>query len=327
MKRLILSITIFALVVFLGCGGGGSSENSTSDKNTSETNASVTTGTKVNYEVLELESGNFIEKSPSGALVKIVENQAEFEKIYALSNSSNPNRQMPKVDFTKNNVLAMFYGGSVSGSFGISLKDLRVDNNITTAYINSNITGGLCGTVTDDVTSPFSFVSYPKTKDEPIFKGSYEENFPKDESCVKTETEPKDVNFTKLVYVVGDSAQPKHTKHFEVIRNQSRYDAIYADKNISLDKPSIDFSSEVVIFFGMGYFGSSGYNIDVTKITKKSNHVVVDVKTAYLGNCGAAESVMTAPRLFVKIARDDSYSSGGGHIVFNETRERSASCE
>lgn len=325
MKTLNISVIALAFIAIIGCGSGGGS--SSDDVTTGDTNKTTVKGTEVNYEVLALESGNYNEEQGGGKILKIVETQTEFEKTYALSSSHLVDTKMPNVDFTKNNVLAMFYGGPISGSYSISLKDLRTENNsTTTAYVDNNRTGGYCGTSTADESSPFSFVAYPKTNNELIFKESYKEVFVRDDSCAKEEIDPIDVNFTEILNIEYDYAKPEHTKHFEVIRSQKRYDTVYADTNTSYQKPSVDFEKEAIIYLGMGYFPSGGYSIEVTKITKTTDYVKVDVKTTYPGGGCPVGTAMTAPKIFVKIASEDSFTPSGGPVIFNETRVKQASC-
>lgn len=300
-------ILALILMTFLGCGGSGGDSESGSNKD-----PKVISDEKISFEILK--SGGHEVGENFGESIKVVKTQAEFEKVFALTNSV-VQKEIPDVDFTKNNVLALFYGGKISGSFKIKLKEIRLENGALTAYISKS---GPCDIETTDITSPYVYATYSKSVENLVFKQSYSEESRLNNACPDTSHISKNVNFTNLIYVEADSATPENSQHFEVIRNQKRYDAVFKESNIRLEKPNIDFANEVVIYLAMGYFPTGGYHIELSKITKKANHVIADITTTYPGNHCQVTDQVTAPKLFVKIPKTDSYGSGG--IVFNETR-------
>lgn len=158
-------ILAFILMIFLGCGGSGGDNESGSNKD-----PKVISGEKVSFEILK--SGGYEVRENLGESIKVIKTQAEFEKVYALTNSEQ-RKQIPKVDFTKNNVLALFYGGKTSSAYKIELKDLRLEKGVVKAYISKTLRAGHCGAVPDDITSPFVFVAYPKSAGRLVFWQDY----------------------------------------------------------------------------------------------------------------------------------------------------------
>jgi hypothetical protein len=70
----------------------------------------------------------------------------------------------PDVDFTKNNVVAIFMGQKNTGGYSISVKSITVDdNNTVTVKVRETRPDG--GMVTTALTSPYCIAVIPKSKE------------------------------------------------------------------------------------------------------------------------------------------------------------------
>lgn len=95
---------------------------------------------------------------------EIIKDNAGLTKLYESVNDP----QIPKVDFTKSRIVALFLGQKNSGGYSIKVKDVTESNNIITVkIIESSPKPGENATMA--LTNPFTILKINSTK-EIIFK-------------------------------------------------------------------------------------------------------------------------------------------------------------
>jgi hypothetical protein len=92
-----------------------------------------------------------------------ITSQAQLSKIYSELNLED----VPAIDFSKNNVVALFLGQKRTGGYGIGIDTLEVKNNtVVVKVLKSKPDGGIA---TMALTAPYCIASIPKT-DKVIFE-------------------------------------------------------------------------------------------------------------------------------------------------------------
>ena len=88
----------------------------------------------------------------------VVTSQQQLQELY---NKLGWN-DIPQIDFTKNNVVALFMGEKRTGGYSIGIKKVTIEGN--TAIVTSVETKPQEGNVTMAITSPYCIALIPKTQ-------------------------------------------------------------------------------------------------------------------------------------------------------------------
>lgn len=118
-------------------------------------NATISPG--IAFEVLKQETYGGRETESH----QVIYNQAQLNDLYKELGWTN----VPNVDFTKNNVVALFMGQKNSGGYSISVRKVSVDGDTTIVYIKTTKPDGM---TTMALTAPYSITVIPKTSEVKI---------------------------------------------------------------------------------------------------------------------------------------------------------------
>ncbi len=94
---------------------------------------------------------------------EVVTNNKDFEKLTAELGITDTQ----KVDFDKNNVVALFMGQKRSGGYSITVQNVNVKDDTAEVLVVKNYPGG--GAVTMALTAPYCVAVIPKTKKVEFF--------------------------------------------------------------------------------------------------------------------------------------------------------------
>lgn len=92
----------------------------------------------------------------------LLTNNDDYQKLMAeVYKNFDQLPRIPEVDFTKNDVVAVFMGTRSSGGYGISVDKIIKRSDAVTVYINETTPGKNCMS-TDALTQPYQLVKVPK---------------------------------------------------------------------------------------------------------------------------------------------------------------------
>mgnify|MGYP003576463238 CR=1 FL=1 len=118
------------------------------------------------------------------------------------------------------------------------------------------------------------------------------------ETTKEVSTEVKKSN-NKLYEILTESAyQGKEEKSFEVIKDKSSLESLYASVN-DTEVPEIDFSKSRIVALFLGQRNSGGYQIKVKQVAEKEGKIYVT--TEEIKPEGMATMAITNPFTIVKI--------------------------
>ena len=106
----------------------------------------------VTFEVLRQESFGGREKEST----EVIKSQSQLDKLYKELGTADA----PKIDFERNNAVALFMGQKSSGGYSISVRKISIDDNVATITVRRTTPDGV-GIMA--LTAPYSIVIIPKT--------------------------------------------------------------------------------------------------------------------------------------------------------------------
>jgi hypothetical protein len=294
-KLSIIAVMVLLAGLFPGCGRlkEDGSQKSTEEK---------TAGRIIVFE--DIKTGFVSVSDARYKRYEVVKTQEQFDLLYAmgyLSGIPDTEETAPAVDFATRDVAALLQGAQVSTGYSIEVKEIIESNGFMTINIETKVPGQGCP-AEDAQTAPFSFISYPKSGSKVLFN----------EVVVVTHCDgladvPSDLEHSVLP--ASDAAiDLDEPKLLEVIGDTDRFAEVYGAGTL----PEVDFSQNVVLGLFAGVQPSTGFRIEVPKITEYSRQIEVEVMT--IAPC-LAEDAHTAPRSFVVIPATSK------EIVFRETGE------
>jgi PrcB C-terminal len=118
-------------------------------------NATISPG--IAFEVLKQETYGGRETESH----QVISNQAQLNDLYKELGWTN----VPTIDFSKNNVVALFMGQKNTGGYSISVRKISVDGDTTTVYVKTTEPDGMA---TMAITAPYSITIIPKTSEVKI---------------------------------------------------------------------------------------------------------------------------------------------------------------
>lgn len=100
---------------------------------------------------------------------RVITTQEDLEKVYGIINRTRrPGIEVPKVDFTKNMVVAVFMGQLSSGGNRVEIEKIEETGDAVQVYVREIQPGG--GDMTSmAITNPFIFVEFPHSDKEVVF--------------------------------------------------------------------------------------------------------------------------------------------------------------
>lgn len=150
MKKLTATLFVCLAVVATGCNIGARG----ADGAPGQPGKSAIVSSS-DYEILKQDAyGGREEKSN-----EVINSQQKLESLCKELNITD----IPKVDFKKRNVVALFMGQKSSGGFSIGIKDVVVKNEIATVLVNETKPQG-GENVTMALTAPYCIAAIPKTE-------------------------------------------------------------------------------------------------------------------------------------------------------------------
>lgn len=151
MKKLfVLSL---ACISILSCCSQKKADNSTATEQASKT-------TKKSGTIEVLKEGGYGGRETAGNVV--ITSRQELVNLYSELKWDN----VPTVDFTKNNVVALFMGQQSSGGHSISISDLSIEGNTAIVTVKKKYPEGIA---TSALTEPYYIAVITKT-DKVVFK-------------------------------------------------------------------------------------------------------------------------------------------------------------
>jgi hypothetical protein len=127
----------------------------------SDVNNALATNGITNVQFTILAQGNDAASVSARTNYRITNND-EFTALWAMIYGNNGTPQIPTVDFTKYEVLAIFDGSHSSGGYGITVQSVSEQNGTRTVTIIHRAPGTNC-TSPSTATSPFELVQVPAT--------------------------------------------------------------------------------------------------------------------------------------------------------------------
>jgi hypothetical protein len=89
-----------------------------------------------------------------------IQNQEQLNELWKYVQTSQ--NTTPSVDFTKNDVLAIFDGSHSSGGFSIQVLGIEDKDGIRTVHVRRTVPGPKCS-VSEQISSPYQVVLVPKS--------------------------------------------------------------------------------------------------------------------------------------------------------------------
>lgn len=114
-------------------------------------NATISPG--IAFEVLKQD----IYGGPENASRRVITSQTQFNDLYKEMGWG----AAPTIDFSRNNVVALFMGQKSNGGYSISVRKIEVLGDTTTVYIKTTQPDGMA---TMAITAPYSITIVPKTE-------------------------------------------------------------------------------------------------------------------------------------------------------------------
>jgi hypothetical protein len=115
-------------------------------------NANINPG--IAFEVLKQETYGGRETESQ----QVITSQSQLNDLYKELGWSN----VPTVDFSKNNVVALFMGQKNTGGYGISVRKVSVSGNEATVYVKTTTPEGMA---TMALSAPYTITIIPKTSE------------------------------------------------------------------------------------------------------------------------------------------------------------------
>lgn len=117
-----------------------------------------------------------IEKGPNGGFenptTKVINNQAGFEDLWQkIWNRTSHKPQIPKIDFTKNQLILVAIGAKNNGGFGLEIEKItETKKELTVNYFETKA-DEKCMT-TQAIVFPFELIEIEKTSKKIVFNSS-----------------------------------------------------------------------------------------------------------------------------------------------------------
>lgn len=112
----------------------------------------IQTDLAISFEILKQEAYGGKENKTN----VVIKSQQQLDTLYKELGLA----AAPKVDFEKNNVVALFMGQKNTGGYSISIKGISIENDTTIVKIKETMPEGMAATV---ITAPYCIAIIPKT--------------------------------------------------------------------------------------------------------------------------------------------------------------------
>ncbi|MGS2760745.1 protease complex subunit PrcB family protein [Sinomicrobium sp. M5D2P9] len=100
---------------------------------------------------------------------RVITSQEELEKVYGIINRTRrPGIEVPKVDFTKSMVVAMFMGQRSSGGNRVEIEKIEEAGGAVQVYVR-NIQPAEGDMTSMAITNPFIFAELPRSDKQVVF--------------------------------------------------------------------------------------------------------------------------------------------------------------
>jgi len=144
------------LIIFLSCSSSKNKENTLKNSNESA---------QVLFEILvENETGGFVKEE-----IRVIRDHTSLLAIYGYVNRvRKPGFSIPKIDFSKETVIAVFMGEKTTGGFAITIENVKEENEKLIVKIKETKPGPE-DMVTMAITQPFCFVKISSVGKEFVF--------------------------------------------------------------------------------------------------------------------------------------------------------------
>ena len=152
-----MKLGLLLLTILIGCS---------SSKNVDTPVEKNNENTQLSFEVLvEDQIGGFIKEE-----IRIIKTRESLLEVYGYVNRiRKPGFSIPKVDFSKETIIAVFMGEKTTGGFSVTIENVKEKNKKLIVKIKETKPGSK-DMVTMAITQPFCFVKINKADKEFVFE-------------------------------------------------------------------------------------------------------------------------------------------------------------
>jgi hypothetical protein len=155
MKRIAVILSLSLVVIATGCSVGVRGADGAPGESGKSASATAS-----NFEILKQEGYGGRDKASN----EVIDSQEELNNLYKGLNLTDA----PKVDFKKQNVVALFMGQKSTGGYSIGISSVVVKNNIATVLVK-RLEPAADAMVTNALTAPYCIAEIAKT-DKVVFE-------------------------------------------------------------------------------------------------------------------------------------------------------------
>ncbi|NQY29574.1 MAG: protease complex subunit PrcB family protein [Flavobacteriaceae bacterium] len=152
-----MKLGLLLLTILIGCS---------SSKNVDTPAEKNNENTQLSFEVLvEDQIGGFVKEE-----IRIIKNRESLLEVYGYVNRiRKPGFSIPKVDFSKETIIAVFMGEKTTGGFSVTIENVKEENKKLIVKIKETKPGPK-DMVTMAITQPFCFVKINNVGKEFVFE-------------------------------------------------------------------------------------------------------------------------------------------------------------